>query len=689
MRRNDLNGENGMPRVLLVDDEEKFRTAMKKQLELRSFKVWDVDNGEDAIKVVRRQDPEVIILDQGMPKMDGIQTLRQIKKIRPEVQVIMLTGYGCCPESIRESCKNHVFHYMQKPCVLDQLIEMIEAARRERIYAMARHEIPEIKTGSLRRWLVGAHNRRPGLIILGFLILALIMFAPAPKRLIQWLNMQKTDKVGEPLMGYADYRKMELGKTIAQHYSDTAGWTKEVIQPNGKVATVRLTTEQTAFRAKVMVGILAMSVVFWASGAIPIGMTALTVCALMYFFGVLPPDKLASAFAKDSVIFIFGVLAIGNAIGKTGLDRRIGLLLLGATTSLGKLVFVFAPLFAMTAGFLSEHTLVTLLAPVLMLGYSGVIKTAGLKKDRSLIVMLILMLTFIANAGGPGSPAAGGRNAIMVGILTDYGVAPTFGQWVEMGLPLVPVLSISIALYFFFMFRKQISVKDVNLAAEIRRESQKIGKLTREEYLTAGVLILLVALWVGFSDRLGMGGPAVFALVLLNILDITRWRDISGIHWDVVALFAAATAMSVGLAITGGAVWLADTFMSAMPLDMKSGVGLAISASLISGIITNFMSDGATVAAVGPITVPMATISGVSPVMVGLATAFASSYAFMFIVGTPNNAIVYSFAKDPETGEQLVTSMDFLKHGSVVLLISLVVTWLFAFFGYWRWLGIY
>ena len=100
------------------------------------------------------------------------------------------------------------------------------------------------------------------------------------------------------------------------------------------------------------------------------------------------------------------------------------------------------------------------------------------------------------------------------------------------------------------------------------------------------------------------------------------------------------------------------------------------------------MSDGATVAAVGPITVPMATLSGTSPIAVGLATAFASSFASMLIIGTPNNAIVYALAKDPETGEQLVTMKDFLLHGTVVLLLNFAVLWLWVIFGYWRWLGI-
>ncbi len=166
-----------------------------------------------------------------------------------------------------------------------------------------------------------------------------------------------------------------------------------------------------------------------------------------------------------------------------------------------------------------------------------------------------------------------------------------------------------------------------------------------------------------------------------------RWKDINNIHWDVVALYAAASAMGYGLAITGAALWLANSFVSVLPEALKSGIGLCVSTSFITGVLTNFMSDGATVAAVGPITVPMATLSGTSPIMVGLATAFSSSFAHLLIIGTPNNAIVYAMAKDPETGEQLLTMKDFLIHGSAVWVISMAVLWIWAFFGYWRWIS--
>ena len=276
-----------------------------------------------------------------------------------------------------------------------------------------------------------------------------------------------------------------------------------------------LSTEQIALRAKVMVGILLIAALFWATGAIPIGITALLVGVLMYFFGVFPADQVAKAYAKDSVVFIFGVLALAAAISKTGLDRRIGILLLGTSTSIVRFAFIFGPLLAVTAAFLSEHALVAFIAPILMMVYMATIKTAGITRDKSLVVMLMLMLTFCGNVGGPGSPAAGGRNAVMLGILSDYGVSLSFGNWVKMGMPFVPVMALVIAGYFVLVFRKKIKSGPVNIAAEVRKESQKIGKMTTDEYKAAGVLLLVIVLWTTLSGpiRHGRAGHALPGVV--------------------------------------------------------------------------------------------------------------------------------------------------------------------------------
>ena len=685
-QKNITNNERPL-KVLLIDDEDRFRESLSKQLRHRGFDVLDASNGEDAIKIVRHDNPEVVILDQKMPGMDGIQTLKELKRIRPEVQIIMHTGHGSI-ESARITGKHDVFSYLEKPCPLDELISSIHDAAEERIYALARHEIPDVKKTTLKEWLIGVQNARPGVILLGLILFLAIILMPPPKQLVAFLSAKKTGQLSESISGYADYRKMKVDQTITEYYGEKAKLYQNEEAADGKTVKKPPKTSTVALKAQVMIGVLVVAALFWATGAVPIGITALLVGVLMYFFGVFPADMVAKAYAKDSVIFIFGVLAFAAAISKTGLDRRIGILLLGTSTSLTRFALIFAPLLSITAAFLSEHALVAFIAPILMLVYLGAIKTAGIKRDKGMVVFLLLMLTFCANIGGPGSPAAGGRNAVMLGIFSDYGVHISFGQWVQMGLPFVPVMALVIALYFIMVFRQRVTVKSVNVAAEVKREAEKIGKMTPDEYKAAAVLILVIVLWVTMSSKVGMGGPVILCLVLLNILGILRWKDINSIHWDVVALYAAASAMGYGLAATGAALWLANSFVSILPAFLKSGDGLCLSTSFITGILTNFMSDGATVAAVGPITVPMATLSGTSPIMVGLVTAFASSFAHMLIIGTPNNAIVYSMARDPETGEQLITMKDFLIHGSAVFLLSLLVLWVWVVFGYWKWFGI-
>jgi sodium-dependent dicarboxylate transporter 2/3/5 len=248
-------------------------------------------------------------------------------------------------------------------------------------------------------------------------------------------------------------------------------------------------------------------------------------------------------------------------------------------------------------------------------------------------------------------------------------------------------MALVIGAYIFLVFRRKLKVKNLNVSALVRQASERIGPMNKKEYYTAGVLTLLVLGWITLSDKFGMGGPVIVAIVVLNMLRILRWRDITRIPWDVVFLYASASALGKGLAVTGAALYMADTFVRILPEFMQSGEGLAIATSIFAGIATNVMSDGATVSAIGPIAVPMATLSGTHPWMIGLATAFASSFAHVSIIGTPNNAIAYALSKDPVTGEQLVTLGDFAKHGAVVLVLSFMVLWFWTFLGYWRIIG--
>ncbi len=681
-----------MSKILLIDDEDQFRTTLAARLRKRGYDVVDFDNGEDAIKVARRDfSIEVAVIDLKMPKMDGIQTLKELRAFRPALQVIMLTGHGSL-DTAKESGRLDAFKYLEKPCNIEFLVQTIEEAKEHITYARDRHDIPQpVKQRSVWKWLLGSHNSRPLFIILGLAAFLGVALAPPPDSLIELLGRNKatpsSSSAIDPISGYAEYRKMSEGENIATYYSRSYDLTKESDGTDGASGSEHLTVEVVAGKAKLVFALIAISALFWATGAMPVGVTALFVAVVLYLFGVFQPDDIAKAFAKDAVVFIFGVLALSKAITKTGLDRRLGLLLLAPAKNMTLLLLVFLPLFSVTCSFISEHAMVAFAMPLFVMVYAGAIRDSGVAKDKTLMVVFALSLCFAANSGGPGSPAAGGRNAIMVGILADYGIAPTFGEWMMYGLPMVPVMAIAVGLYFLLFVARKTKVGTLDVSAAVRRAAEKIGPMTRAEHVTAVVLVLVIVLWITSSSWLGMGGPVVLGLVLLNIFRVLTWKDIAGIHWEVVMLYAGASAIGKALASTGAALYMAQSFVGILPDFMTGGAGLAIASSMATGVLTNFMSDGATVAALGPITVPMASIADVHPWMIGLSTAFASSFAHMLVIGTPSNALAFAMAKDPNTGEQLVTLGDFAKHGAVVLVISFLVLWLWVILGYWSWVG--
>jgi len=113
-------------KVLMVDDEEQFRSTTKKILNSRGFETILAGSGEEAIEKLS-DNPDVVILDIKMPGMDGHQVLRKIKKRSPSLPVIMLTGHGAMP-SAKEAFDKGAYDYLLKPCDLNLLAGKISDA---------------------------------------------------------------------------------------------------------------------------------------------------------------------------------------------------------------------------------------------------------------------------------------------------------------------------------------------------------------------------------------------------------------------------------------------------------------------------------------------------------------------------------------------------------------------------------
>lgn len=448
-----------------------------------------------------------------------------------------------------------------------------------------------------------------------------------------------------------------------------------------------MTAEQTAQMLKVMLLIFFVCVFLWATEALSLGATDLLVAVLLYLFAILPINEISKAYMSDAVFFIFGILVVAVGVAKTGLDKRIGLIILSRIKSAKAFAFIFMPTIAVCASFLSEHALVALLIPVLMGVYKVTCRMYGVEKDRALAVFLLLGICFAANHGGPGSPAAGGRNAIMAGYLMDFGKGISFLEWMKYGMPFVPVCGVMIGAYMYIVCKSRFKVKDINPAEVVKAEAARMPKFGGQEAIMAVILVCLVAAWIILGEHAGLGGPTMYAVIALFLARIITWDDIQeGVALDVVGLYAAATAMGAGLKFTGAGLWLANTFVDFLPKVLAQGDMLAIGVSVLTGTMTNFMSDGATVAALGPIVLPMSALAGVHVWKLGLACAFSSSFANFLVVGTPNNAIAFGMGKDPETGERLLSVFDFVKYGLPVTIIAWLVLWFWSILGYWKFL---
>jgi len=114
-------------RVLIVDDEERFRFTLKKLLTANGLETDAVGSGLEAVEALRQRPYDVILLDVKMPGMSGIEALAKLKKINPEVEVIILTGHASVDVAV-EIMKLGGYEYLLKPCPMDELLAKIESA---------------------------------------------------------------------------------------------------------------------------------------------------------------------------------------------------------------------------------------------------------------------------------------------------------------------------------------------------------------------------------------------------------------------------------------------------------------------------------------------------------------------------------------------------------------------------------
>jgi two-component system OmpR family response regulator len=119
-------------KVLLVDDEEEFVETLAERMRNRGMDVETSNSGSAALDLIDDDSYDVVVLDLKMPGMDGLEALARIKKRRPEIQVVLLTGHATVEKGV-EAMKRGALEFLEKPIDLSKLSEVIHKAKAEKM----------------------------------------------------------------------------------------------------------------------------------------------------------------------------------------------------------------------------------------------------------------------------------------------------------------------------------------------------------------------------------------------------------------------------------------------------------------------------------------------------------------------------------------------------------------------------
>lgn len=453
--------------------------------------------------------------------------------------------------------------------------------------------------------------------------------------------------------------------------------------------------DKGAWHIKVAIAMMVFVVLCFLTECIPLPAVAFCVGLILVFTGVVSRKQVAMLYWSDACWFIMGSLMFAAAFVKTGVDKRVCLMIFKklAVPHVRWITLIFFVIISPLASFISDHALAAMFLPIGMLLYQNSL-TREVPEDPELAKMLMISIAMACNIGGFGAPSGGARNVIMMTYLEDmFGFDIGYFQWVSYAMPFVLVMIPLTWLVTNWRFKPKIT----SLAPAMEHLKNEIGKMggwNRKQIIA--LIIFLVMLWGWFTEkiffnlgiypvRLGIGVIAIAGALAYILAGIVNWRDYQEkVDWGVVWLYAGAIIFGRTLDSTGAAYWLARTCIDALaPLGMDSGMPLMVINNGMTSILTNLMADGPAAAAVGPISLNMASLVHPGTTFlpfITMGTAAASSFAYCLIIGTPPNAIVYASG--------YLGPKDYLRVGAImwalaniVLILLSVVYWTIRGFG--------
>jgi len=416
--------------------------------------------------------------------------------------------------------------------------------------------------------------------------------------------------------------------------------------------------------------IVVMAIILIIFEPIPLPAVAMMILIMQVLLGIDTPNGVAKSFMSDAVFFIMGSLMLAVAIISQGLDSRLALGIIKLTgNKTWKIVIGFIAISAFLSSFIGEHTVTAMMMPVGL----TLIKNSGVdnRSTAKLAALILFSIAYGSAMGSIGTPSGGGRNVIMLGYMKEFGMADiTYLQWMKYAYPILLLEIPLAAVILWFTFKPHQLILD-SAVRKLKIHVAKRGSMRGNEILTILIFIFVFLGWVFFSSKVGLGIIALIGVFLYLSFGLIRWEDLNrNTNWGVIILFGAAVSLGLHMKDTGAAFWVADTAINWMKMisDDVSIIRWFV-AVVLTGLLTNLLSNAATVAVIGPIVLNM----GGDTLVMGFSTAIASAFAYLTVVASPTCMIIHSSG--------LVHKSDYLRAGWKMFIMSVLV--LFFISNFW------
>ena len=412
------------------------------------------------------------------------------------------------------------------------------------------------------------------------------------------------------------------------------------------------------------------------SESIPLPAVAILIIIMQVILDIDTADGVASSFMSDTVFFIMGSLMLAVAIVYQGLDKRLALGVINLTGNrTWRIVFGFIGISAFLSSFIGEHTVAAMMLPVAL----SLIRNSGLdtNKPSKLSSLLLFSIAYGCAIGSIGTPSGGGRNVIMIGYLSEFGLADiSYLEWMKFSYPM---LLLQVPLATFILWRTFTPPQKIMDSAvrKLKVKVTKKGSFTANQ-ITAIVIFLIVFLgWIFLSPSFGLGIIALSGVFLYLSFGLIEWQEINkNTNWGVILLFGAAISLGTQIKETEAGLWLANLALKYMGIIFNDqNIIIGFVSVVFTSILTNLLSSAATVAILGPIVLDM----GGNPIITGIMTSIASAFSYLTIIASPTCMIIHS------TG--LISSTDYFKAGWKLYLFSIIMLYLVSRF-YWPFLSL-